>query len=160
MLIVFLILIVYFFCFDDPPKTIRNFLSFDILNPFRMNNRLNTHNKKNAWKQKCFKRIIIKKFLGTGTVVIYHITLVPMFGSQAVVFIHLWMPLNFTTRFGLRLRYVPRWDQRNLQTPWCLARSVRKFGSWILWAPDRISSPLMNMSYELEYLGLNGSGIV
>lgn len=31
-----------------------------------------------------------------------------------------------------------------------LARVVSKSASWIRWAPDRISSPLMNMSYELE----------
>ena len=34
---------------------------------------------------------------------------------------------------------------------WWTARSVSSWASWTLWAPDRISSPLMNMSYELEY---------
>ena len=39
----------------------------------------------------------------------------------------------------------------NVPRPWCLALSDRNSGSCIRWAPDKISSPLMNMSYELEY---------
>jgi len=38
-----------------------------------------------------------------------------------------------------------------LPMPWCVALSDRNSGSCIRWAPLNISSPRMNMSYELEY---------
>ena len=43
--------------------------------------------------------------------------------------------------------------------PWCLALSDRNSGSCIRCAPDKISSPLMNMSYELEYF-YNGPSLM
>jgi hypothetical protein len=39
----------------------------------------------------------------------------------------------------------------HIPIPWTFARSVRNSASWIRWAPDIISSPLINMSYELDF---------
>lgn len=64
-------------------------------------------------------------------------------------------PYNkFCPKFFLYKTQIKSWlmffEIALLPMPWCLALSVSSWGSWILWAPDKISSPLMNISYELE----------
>ena len=49
--------------------------------------------------------------------------------------------------------------QLDIPMLWWRARSVSISGSWILCAPDKISSPRMNMSYELLHF-CNGKTMV